>query len=54
MSGYPTRGALKTVSIPEDAVFLPKPFKPADLARALRRALDGPSLSDPFHKEAAA
>ena len=41
MSGYPTRGELKTVSIPSGAIFLPKPFKPADLARAVSRGLAG-------------
>ncbi len=40
MSGYPTQGELKRVSVPESAAFLAKPFKPADLARAVRQALD--------------
>ena len=41
MSGYPTRGEADAVAIPEDALFLQKPFRPADLARTLRRALGG-------------
>jgi hypothetical protein len=39
MSGYPTGGELKSVSVPDDALFLAKPFKPEALARCIRHAL---------------
>ena len=48
MSGYPTAGALKQVAVPEGAQFLPKPFKPAELARAVRSALGSTAAPGEF------
>jgi PAS domain S-box-containing protein len=44
-SGYPTRGPVQSVTIPEGAIFLPKPFTPAELARVLLRASGGGAAS---------
>ena len=40
MSGYPTGGELQSVTPPAGAVLLPKPFKPAELARLVHRTLN--------------
>jgi hypothetical protein len=40
-SGYTERGFTAHESLDPRASFLPKPFQPVDLARAVRRALDG-------------
>ena len=53
MSGYPTGGELKSVSLAEGSIFLPKPFKPAALASAVHRALRSPP-DQPSKTEAAA
>ena len=45
MSGYPARGRLKKVDVPDDAPFLQKPFDPDRLARCLRDVLDGDGAS---------
>lgn len=39
VSGHPARGELQSFELPPGALFLQKPFKPADLARMARRAL---------------
>jgi hypothetical protein len=39
MSGYPDQANTGVAHVPEGAVFLPKPFKPADLAASVERAL---------------
>jgi CheY-like chemotaxis protein len=40
MSGYPSRGDLKAVEVPEDAAFLQKPVNPPALIFEVRKALD--------------
>ena len=40
MSGYPSRGDLKAVEVPEDATFLQKPVNPPALIYEVRKALD--------------
>lgn len=39
MSGHPVRGDLQTFELPAGSAFLQKPYKPADLAKSVRRAL---------------
>lgn len=39
-SGYPTRGPSRSFAIPQDAIFISKPYTPAQLARAIRSVLN--------------
>jgi PAS domain S-box-containing protein len=41
MSGYPSRGDLKRVALPEEIPLLQKPLDPDTMARSVRRSLDG-------------
>ncbi len=43
MSGYTENAIMHHGRLDADATLLQKPFSKADLARAVRRALDGPS-----------
>ncbi len=44
MSGYTENGIVHHGRLDTDSALLQKPFRKADLARAVRRALDGPSV----------
>ena len=45
MSGYPSRGKIKSFDVPDDVPLLQKPFDPETLARNVREMLDGETLS---------
>lgn len=45
MSGYPSRGDLKRIEVPEDIPLLQKPLDPDTIALSVRRSLDGQEVA---------
>ena len=46
MSGYPARGQIQSVDIPDDAPFLQKPFLPEKLVEMVRETLAAAPTSE--------